>query len=157
MSQTQTVEFLAEQQVRAIVSRGANAQEILQALIGEQIESRLESWLTHAKFEFELFERYTHDSRPQIPGLYLKLLHGRTLIDLELEDWGEDGPWIGPLEWFHCTYMATLCIGFARGEVFESSTGTISEVPSPMYICQQMIYYEGSYYGDWELQVIGNR
>ena len=154
MSQTQTVEFLAEQQVRAIVSRGENAQEILQSIISKQIESRLGSWLTQAKLEFELFERYTHHSKPQISGLYLKLLHGRTPIDLELDDWGEDGPWIGPLEWFHCTYMATLGIGFSGGEEFESNSGTISELPSPMYVCQGMIYYEGIYYGDWELQIV---
>lgn len=156
MDQTQTIDFLAKQQARAIVSRGQDVQEILQSFISKQIQSRSTTWLAQAKFEFDLFERHTHRSRPRIAGLYLKLLHGRSPIDLELDDWGDDGPWVGPLNWFHCTYMATLGIGFVGGEEFESSSGPISELPSPMFISEEMIYYEGIYYGDWELQLIGN-
>jgi hypothetical protein len=154
MSQAQIIDFLAEQQVRAIFSRGENAQQILQSFICKQIESRSTSFLTQAQFEFELITRHTHHSKPKIAGLYLKLLHGRTPVDLELDDRGDDGPWVGPLRWFHCTYMATLGIGFEDGAEFMSSSGTISELPSPMYVCDDMIYYDGVYYGDWELQLI---
>lgn len=156
MSQVQTANFLAEQQVKAIISRGGNVQEILQLLFRKQIESRPENWQTQAKHEFELFERYTHDTKPRTSGFYLKLLHGRSPVDLELDDWGEDGPWIGPLKWFHCTYMTTIGIGFLEGEEFLSRGDGISDLPSPMYVCQKMIYFNGIYYGDWELQSVCN-
>jgi hypothetical protein len=154
MSQTQIIDYLAEQQIKAIFSRGENTQQILQSLICKQLESSSANFLTQAKSEFDLFARHTHQSRPKIVGLYLKLLHGRVPIDLELDDWGDDGPWVGPLKWFHCTYMATLGIGFEGGTEFFSSSGSISVLPSPMYICEDMIYYDGLYYGDWELQLI---
>lgn len=156
MSQDRIAGYLAEQHLRAIVSRGETAQEILQLLFRKHIESCPENWLAQAKHEFELFERYTHDGKPKTNGLYLKLLHGRSPADMQLDDWGDDGPWIGPLEWFHCTYMATIGIGFSGGEDYFGGGETISDLPSPMYICHDMIYFNGIYYGDWELQQIGN-
>jgi hypothetical protein len=156
MNQVQMANYLAEQQLKAIVSRGENTLEILQSLFRKQIELRPENWLTQAKQEFELFARHTHDSKPKRNGFYLKLLHGRSPVDFKLDDWGEDGPWIGSLEWFHCTYMTTIGIGFSGGEEYFGGGDTVSDLPSPMYICQDMIYFNGIYYGDWELQRISN-
>jgi hypothetical protein len=152
MSQEQIASYLAEQHLKAVVSRGEDAQAILQALFRKQIESCPENWLSKAKHEFELFERHMHDVKPKIKGLYLKLLHGRSPADFELDDWGEDGPWIGPLNWFHCTYMTAIGIGFSGGEEYIGAGETFSDLPFPMYICQDMIYFNGIYYGDWELQ-----
>ena len=47
--------------------------------------------------------------------MYLKLLYGRDMADEEMDDWGPDGPWIGPLNYFHCTYLSDIGIGFAGG------------------------------------------
>jgi hypothetical protein len=43
---------------------------------------------------------------PLQPGkLYLRLYHGRATPDEQMEDWGSDGPVIGPLASIHVTYM----------------------------------------------------
>jgi hypothetical protein len=83
--------------------------------------------------------------------MYLKLLHGRESADEEMNDWGSDGPWIGPLKWFHCTYLSDIGFGFTGGEELTTLSHSI-DVPFPIYLCQGMIYYDGMYYGDWELQ-----
>jgi hypothetical protein len=41
---------------------------------------------------------------PDIPQLYLHLYHGRKDPDENLEDWGSEGPVIGPLAYVHTTY-----------------------------------------------------
>lgn len=50
------------------------------------------------------------------PGLYLRLFHGRNSPDDQLDDWGFDGPFIGPLESVHCTYATALRLSFVDHE-----------------------------------------
>lgn len=40
------------------------------------------------------------------PGVYLHLFHGRDAVDQDMEDWGFDGPTIGPLRYVHLTYLS---------------------------------------------------
>jgi hypothetical protein len=70
-----------------------------------------------------------------------------------MDDWGEDGPWFGPIKWFHCTYLSTFGLGFVSGEEYIAPSEDAS-VPAPMYFCDDMIYYNGVYYGDWETQLV---
>ena len=44
-------------------------------------------------------------------AIYIELLHGRTHPDEELNDWGYQGPILGPFPYFHVTYNATVNIG----------------------------------------------
>src|SRR6266540_2029269 len=46
-------------------------------------------------------------------GLYLALFHGRKTPDEDMEDWGFDGPMIGPLSYVHTTYRSHLWLGFS--------------------------------------------
>jgi hypothetical protein len=41
-------------------------------------------------------------------GVYLHLFHGRSSPDEELDDWGSDGPVIGPLNYVHITYACDV-------------------------------------------------
>ncbi len=154
MSEIQSTDFLAKKQIEAILSQGECAQEILHKLLCKHFHLLPTCRVEQSKQEFDLFDKHTNVEKPKVGGLYLKLLHGRTPADMELDDWGEDGPWIGPLKWFHCTYMTTLGIGFSSGEEFCSNTGIMADLPSPIYISNDMIYFGGVYYGDWELQLI---
>jgi len=43
------------------------------------------------------------------PGkLYVHLFHGRKTPDEKLDDWGSEGPMIGPLDYVHVTYMGDV-------------------------------------------------
>ena len=54
-----------------------------------------------------------HEVTDKQPGkMYVQLLHGRKTVDEELDDWGYDGPCLGPIEWMHITYNNTLNIKF---------------------------------------------
>ncbi|MEN7527901.1 hypothetical protein [Cupriavidus sp. DL-D2] len=50
------------------------------------------------------------------PGLYLALFHGRDDKDDCPEDWGFNGPMIGPIEFAHTTYGTEIKIKFERHE-----------------------------------------
>lgn len=142
---------LVKVQAEALFSSGDDFQTRLEALIRGRISSHPQDFILSVFEEHLTIKRYTHERRPRESGMYLKLLHGRENADAEMNDWGPDGPWIGPLKWFHCAYLSDICIGFAGGEELTAMSHSI-DIPSPMYLCQGMIYYDGMYYGDWELQ-----
>ena len=144
---------LAKAHLRAILSSGDGYQEKLASLIQDNLKCRPQDFVLSAAANHELLTRHTHDLQPTESGMYLKLLHGRAAANEELDDWGADGPWIGPLKWFHCTYLSDIGIGFAGGEELASQSYNV-DISSPIYLCQEMIYYDGMYYGSWELQYV---
>jgi hypothetical protein len=74
--------------------------------------------------------------------IYLQLLHGRKHPDENLDDWGADGPCLGPFDWFHATYFTTFTLGtLAEGDVWDLRDSVVGD----------LLYYDGTYYGDWEL------
>lgn len=144
-------EQLVKVQVIALLSSGDDVQTRLEALIRSRMGSQSQD-LIRSIFEDHLtIKRYSHDQQPQTSGMYLKLFHGRENANEEMNDWGADGPWIGPLKWFHCTYLSDIGLGFAGGEEITTLSYSM-EIPLPIYFCQGMIYFDGMYYGDWELQ-----
>ena len=44
----------------------------------------------NAQNTFHSSKRNAHKIKPTHPGMYLKLFHGRTPCDLQMDDWGED-------------------------------------------------------------------
>ena len=54
----------------------------------------------------------SYGEKPPRPGMYLGLLHGRDHPQQQMNDWGFNGPMIGPLKWFHTTYTCTVRIAF---------------------------------------------
>ena len=69
----------------------------------------------------------------------IRLFHGRNSVDQELEDWGEDGPVLGPFDGIHTTYHHHI-----RPVVKGDSDGDLE-------IVEDMMYYDGMYYGDWAI------
>lgn len=78
-----------------------------------------------------------------VDNLYIIFTHGRSSPDEELEDWGFDGPIIGPLSFVHTTYNTHIKLGEADGDW----------VADLQYV-EDLAYYDGCYYGDWCVEVL---
>jgi len=73
--------------------------------------------------------------------VYLKLLHGRHDPDQRLNDWGFDGPTLGPFEAVHFTYLTDVtCMP-------RDPTGDALQ----LRFHEDLLVYEGKYYGDFEI------
>ena len=72
-------------------------------------------------------------------ALYLRLFHGRSHPDEELDDWGSDGPVLGPFKFVHTTYACHIKMGDNGKEMIE------------LFIHDDMVYYDGVWYGDWSV------
>lgn len=70
-------------------------------------------------------------------GVYLMLFHGRKEPDEKLDDWGFNGPVLGPFPYVHTTYASLIHTGDASGDDIQ--------------IHGDMIYYDGAFYGDWSV------
>jgi hypothetical protein len=68
---------------------------------------------------------------------YLKLFHGRQRPDERLEDWGEPGPIFGPFTYFHTTYGSSIKFVDDEEHMFQ--------------IVDDLVYYDGNFYGDWSV------
>ncbi|MFA6175061.1 MAG: hypothetical protein WC765_00610 [Phycisphaerae bacterium] len=72
--------------------------------------------------------------------IYIRLFHGRTDPDQDMDDWGNDGPIFGPYKFAHTTYGHFLKLGKSEGHVDE------------LFVRHEdLIYYDGVYYGDWSV------
>ena len=71
--------------------------------------------------------------------LYIRLFHGRTNPDQDMDDWGFDGPVLGPYQFVHTTYTYHVKLGRSDGNCDE------------LHIHEDMLYYDGCYYGDWSV------
>lgn len=72
-------------------------------------------------------------------GMYLGLFHGRDRKDEDPDDWGFDGPVIGPLEFVHTTYANHIKVCLVGRQQAEMD----------LELVEGMIEFEGKYYGDW--------
>lgn len=94
-----------------------------------------------------------YGEKPNRPGLYLGLLHGRDHPQQQMNDWGFNGPMIGPLQWFHTTYACTIRIAFesaSDGDRYFGEAGTDHELE----LSDDLLVFEGKYYGDWTVYFV---
>lgn len=68
-------------------------------------------------------------------SVYIHLFHGRDDPEQRMDDWGYQGPTLGPFPYIHTTY----CVDIKCGENLV------------LYINNEMIVHEGKYYGDWSV------
>ena len=71
--------------------------------------------------------------------LYIRLFHGRTDPNQDMDEWGSDGPVLGPYQFVHTTYTSFIKFGKSNGYCDE------------MFLHEDMLYYDGVYYGDWSI------
>lgn len=152
MTYQAAIKQLAKAHADILFSYGETAQEKLEELFSKSLRGLPEDWVIEKYLDHEILKRHAHSS-PTEAGTYLKLLHGRETLDEVMDDWGPDGPWIGPLEWFHCTYMKSISLSFTNGETVECLIKNETPV-APIFFAEDMIYFDGMYYGDWEIQNI---
>lgn len=74
-------------------------------------------------------------------SVYIFLLHGRNDPDEDMKDWGFLGPTLGPFVAVHFTYKEYIrCIA-------DSSC----EEEIELGFCDDLLAYQGKYYGDFEI------
>jgi hypothetical protein len=143
MTYQTAIKQLAKAHADILFSYGEAAQEKLEELVSNSLRGLPENWVIKKHLDHEILRRHAHNS-PSESGTYLKLLHGRETLDEVMDDWGPDGPWIGPLEWFHCTYMTSMSLGFINGETVECLMQNETPV-APIFFASDMIYFDGMY------------
>jgi hypothetical protein len=95
----------------------------------------------------------TYGEKPTRPGMYLGLLHGRDHTHQQMNDWGFNGPMIGPLQWVHTTYACTIRLSFESaidGERYFGDAGTDHELE----LAGDLLVFGGKYYGDWTVYCV---
>lgn len=90
---------------------------------------------------------YNEDKPPE-HGLYIGLFHGRKDPDEQLDDWGCNGPIIGPLKYIHTTYLSHIKLEFIReadSRLYGFNTNEMKELT----INDEMVLFQDVWYGDW--------
>lgn len=94
-----------------------------------------------------------YGSKPRKPGLYLGLFHGRDDPKERMDDWGFNGPAIGPLTYCHTTYTSNVKIRFeaaSDGKKYFDAPNTEFELS----VNGDMLVFGGKYYGDWTVYCV---
>lgn len=94
-----------------------------------------------------------YGTKPQKPGLYLGLFHGRNHPSEQMNGWGFTGPAIGPLRWCHTTYALDIKIEFeAAGDAVDyfGEDGPQFELT----VDGDLLVFAGKYYGDWTVYYV---
>jgi len=86
--------------------------------------------------------------KPTEPGLYLGLFHGRNDPKMTIEDWGSNGPIIGPLQHVHTTYATHIKLAFLNQEDIRKY-GFNTESMIDLDIEDGMVVFQNTWYGDW--------
>ena len=92
------------------------------------------------------------DSKAMPTGLYLGCFHGRAKAEDEMDDWGAQGPMIGPLQYVHCTYMCDVRFAFvsrAAAKKYFEDKGPNSEEGNFEVSEGLLNVGDGMLYGDW--------
>jgi hypothetical protein len=91
--------------------------------------------------------------KPEKPGMHLGLFHGRKKVNEVMQDWGFDGPCLGPLNYFHTTYASTIQIEFENPVDAHRFTGSYT-LQCELQLNGDMLRYEGNYFGDWTVYMV---
>lgn len=97
-------------------------------------------------------------------SVYIHLYHGRNNPAEDMDDWGFEGPVIGPLAYVHVTYLCDVKFA-CTPEVFRKfwpvqaaawDEKGYSNMNGPLVdynfkIHEDLIEYDGKFYGDWSI------
>lgn len=82
-------------------------------------------------------------------GIVVQLFHGRSHPDEELDDWGFNGPVLGPYEWFHITYGTDIKLG--EHQMIKVAAIAKDDIQLPPFNEDDLVDLFGSYYGDMSI------
>jgi hypothetical protein len=91
--------------------------------------------------------------RPQKPGMYLGLFHGRDTPNEAMNDWGFDGPALGPLKHVHTTYASNMHVQFNCLSDAHLLTGN-NDTYLELQLDGGLLCFDGKLYGDWTVYVV---
>lgn len=96
--------------------------------------------------------------------VYLQLFHGRDTVEEDMDDWGYEGPTLGPLEYCHVTYMSDVKYSMAKEQFAELFPETIAEwkasgvsngdgdfIDGHLKINSGLVEFQGKFYGDFSV------
>lgn len=94
-------------------------------------------------------------AKKKVAPVYLHLYHGRVLADTQMDDWGFEGPTIGPLRYVHGTYACDLKFDFTEdsGDAFKRFGFDSQSVRLAYH--EDMIPFGGAFYGDFTVSTGG--
>jgi hypothetical protein len=95
-------------------------------------------------------KRFKSGERPDRPGMYLALFHGRKGRREQMNEFGFAGPLLGPLRYCHTTYLSDIKIMFETPEDARLCCGS-DERDVILSVIDDMIQFENAYYGDWSV------
>lgn len=104
----------------------------------------------HRLQQYEFFERIERKDAPTEPGLYMHLWHGREDPYQDMDDWGSDGPYFGPLSNVGFTYGSLSHIR----NVLEGESGVLVNEDDCMFQHDDLIFYKGVWYGQLSIFII---
>lgn len=84
---------------------------------------------------------------PTQPGLYLGLFHGRLDPADAMDDWGFNGPLIGPLSFVHTTYTNHIKLGFEND--CDAKRYFPVQANYMLTVSDDMVLFDNKFYGDW--------
>jgi len=84
--------------------------------------------------------------------LSLNLFHGRATPDEELDDWGSDGPVLGPFSFIQVTYGSHIKLGFLLPDGSEPPPE--QDWLPDLCIDEGVVFYDGVYYGDFTIKAV---
>ena len=91
--------------------------------------------------------------RPQKPGMYLGLFHGRKKPDQAMSGWGFDGPALGPLIYFHTSYACSVNLQFTCPSDAHLLTGN-NDTFLELQMDGDLLCFDGKLYGDWTVYMV---
>lgn len=94
-----------------------------------------------------------YGNKPKKPGLYLGLFHGRDDPRARMDDWGFNGPSIGPLMWCHTTYASNVKIRFEAASDGKKYFDTL-DVEFELSAKDDMLIFDAKYFGDWTVYYV---
>lgn len=105
-------------------------------------EEHRASWVTYMDVEA---------MKKMEPGLYLGLYHGYKNEEerLDADDWGANGPCIGPLVYAHTTYTYHIKLRFKDDETAKKFGYQYADDFNEIKIKGDVLAYDGMEYGDW--------
>jgi hypothetical protein len=91
--------------------------------------------------------------RPQKPGMYLGLFHGRDTPNEAMNGWGFDGPALGPLKHVHTTYACSMNVEFTSQSDAHLLTGS-NDTFLELQLDGDLLCFGGKLYGDWTVYMV---
>lgn len=106
------------------------------------------------------FVRNVGVRHPAPGGVYLHVFHGRNTVEEDMDDWGFDGPVIGPLRYVHTTYKSDVKFAcapevarkfFTEQDVYTFEPGSDGLCEGQIFLRDDLLTIDGKFYGDWSV------